>query len=196
MSKSDIWKDAAAIEAAIDTMTERLRERLERRGIERPLMIGIHTGGVWVADRLHAQLALTEPLGHLDISYYRDDFTLIGLHPQVRPSYLPVRIDDRHLILVDDVLQSGRTVRAALNVLFDYGRPASVILATLVERDGRELPIEPNLVGLHARLGRDEQIKLCGPDPLRLVRSAHKGGTPPPDRPEQGQRRADDRSTR
>jgi pyrimidine operon attenuation protein/uracil phosphoribosyltransferase len=193
---ADTWQDSTEIAAAIARMAEELRTLLRERAITAPLMIGIHTGGVWVADRLHAQLALTEPLGHLDISYYRDDFTRIGLHPQVRPSYLPVRIDDRHLILVDDVLQSGRTVRAALNVLFDYGRPASVILATLVERDGRELPIEPNLVGLHARLGRDEQIKLCGPDPLRLVRSAHKGGTPPPDRPKPRQRGADDRSTR
>lgn len=193
---TDTWQDSTEIAAAIARMAEELRTLLRERAITAPLMIGIHTGGVWVADRLHAQLALTEPLGHLDISYYRDDFTRIGLHPQVRPSYLPVRIDDRHLILVDDVLQSGRTVRAALNVLFDYGRPASVILATLVERDGRELPIEPNLVGLHARLGRDEQIKLCGPDPLRLVRSAHKGGTPPPDRPEPRQRRVDERSAR
>ncbi len=193
---TDTWQDSTEIAAAIARMAEELRTLLRERAITAPLMIGIHTGGVWVADRLHARLALTEPLGHLDISYYRDDFTRIGLHPQVRPSYLPVRIDDRHLILVDDVLQSGRTVRAALNVLFDYGRPASVILATLVERDGRELPIEPNLVGLHARLGRDEQIKLCGPDPLRLVRSAHKGGTSPPDRPEPPRRRADDRSTR
>jgi pyrimidine operon attenuation protein/uracil phosphoribosyltransferase len=80
-----------------------------------------------------------------------------------------VPVDDRHIVLVDDVLQTGRTIRAALNVLFDYGRPASVLLATLVERDGRELPIEPNLVGLHARLGPGEQIKLTGPDPLQLI---------------------------
>ena len=92
------------------------------------------------------------------------------MHPQVRPSYLPVGIDDRHLILVDDVLQSGRTIRAALNVLFDYGRPASVILVTLSERDGRELPIEPNVVGLHAKLEAGEQIKLSGPHPLVLLR--------------------------
>lgn len=133
---------------------------LQARGIDRPLMIGIHTGGVWVAERLHRDLKLSEPLGQLDISFYRDDFTRIGSHPQVRPSHLPVPIDDRHLILVDDVLQTGRTIRAALNVLFDYGRPASVLLATLVERDGRELPMAPDLVGLHARLEPGQQIKL------------------------------------
>jgi len=87
----------------------------------------------------------------------------------VRPSDLPVPVDERHVILVDDVLQTGRTIRAALNVLFDYGRPASVVLATLAERDGRELPIEPNVVGLHARLECGQQIKLTGPEPLQLV---------------------------
>jgi pyrimidine operon attenuation protein/uracil phosphoribosyltransferase len=123
-----------------------------------------------VAERLHAGLGLAEPLGVLDISFYRDDFSRIGMHPQVRPSRLPVPVDDRHVILVDDVLQTGRTIRAALNVLFDYGRPRSVILAALAERDGRQLPIEPNVTGLHARLERGEQIKLAGPEPLVLVR--------------------------
>ncbi|MGQ9659505.1 MAG: bifunctional pyr operon transcriptional regulator/uracil phosphoribosyltransferase PyrR [Thermochromatium sp.] len=170
MSTSDIWKEAAAIEVAIDTMTERLRERLKRRGIKRPLMIGIHTGGVWVADRLHRRLGLIEPLGHLDISFYRDDFSRIGMHPQVRPSHLPVGVDDRHLILVDDVLQSGRTIRAALNVLFDYGRPASVTLAVLLDRNGRELPIAADVAGFKAGFGADEQIKLSGPEPLCMLR--------------------------
>ncbi len=170
MINSEIWKDSAEIDGIIGRMADELRSLIAARAIEAPLMIGIHTGGVWVADRLHEALELTEPLGHLDISFYRDDFTRIGMHPQVRPSYLPVGIDDRHLILVDDVLQSGRTIRAALNVLFDYGRPASVILVTLSERDGRELPIEPNVVGLHAKLEPGEQIKLSGPHPLVLLR--------------------------
>ena len=170
LGRTELWKDAAEIDAAIARMVDELTALLARQGIADPLMIGIHTGGVWVAERLHGALGLHEPLGHLDISFYRDDFTRIGLHPQVRPSCLPVGIDDRHLILVDDVLQSGRTIRAALNVLFDYGRPASVILATLAERAGRELPIAPDVVGLRARLERDEQIKLSGPEPLVLLR--------------------------
>jgi pyrimidine operon attenuation protein / uracil phosphoribosyltransferase len=169
VSKTDIWKDAAEIDAAIQRMADGLRGLLAERGRRDPLMIGIHTGGVWVADRLHAQLGLSEPLGHLDISFYRDDFTRIGMHPQVRPSYLPVGVDDRHLILVDDVLQSGRTIRAALNVLFDYGRPASVMLAVLAERGGRELPIAADVVGFHAELAADEQIKLSGPQPLVML---------------------------
>ncbi len=170
MSSTGIFKDTAAVDTAISGMAERLRSLFAERRIERPLMIGIHTGGVWVAERLHALLGLPDPLGHLDISFYRDDFTRVGLHPQVRPSHLPLPVDDRHICLVDDVLQSGRTIRAALNVLFDYGRPASVALAILVERDGRELPIEPDVVGLQARLGPDEQIRLAGPDPLLLER--------------------------
>ena len=170
MTDATIWKDAADIDAAIVQMADELTDLLARRGIAEPLMIGIHTGGVWIAERLHARLGLSEPLGCLDISFYRDDFSRIGMHPQVRPSTLPVRIDDRHLILIDDVMHSGRTIRAALNVLFDYGRPASVILATLAERDGRELPIAPDVVGLHAALEPGEQIKLSGPEPLQLLR--------------------------
>jgi pyrimidine operon attenuation protein / uracil phosphoribosyltransferase len=182
--------DAPEIEAAIARMAEGLRALIDERGIAAPLMIGIHTGGVWVARRLHALLALAEPLGTLDISFYRDDFTRIGMHPQVRPSHLPVAVENRHLILVDDVLQTGRTIRAALNVLFDYGRPKSVILAALAERDGRQLPIEPNVVGLHARPGPGEQIKLAGPEPLRLVHALvpNKGRRAEKDAPPAGAR--------
>lgn len=169
MTSTDVYRDAAAVDLAMHAMAEQLRTLFAERGIDRPLMIGIHTGGVWVAERLHALLGLPDALGHLDISFYRDDFTRIGLHPQVRPSHLPAAVDDRHICLVDDVLQSGRTIRAALNVLFDYGRPASVVLAILADRDGRELPIDPDVVGFATRLGPGEQIKLSGPDPLVLL---------------------------
>lgn len=178
MNTPEVWQGTAAIESAIGEMATGLAEHLKRRGFSNPAMIGIHTGGVWVAERLHALLGLPEPLGRLDISFYRDDFTRIGVHPQVRPSHLPMRIDDRHLILVDDVLQTGRTVRAALNVLFDYGRPASVTLAVLVTRDGRELPIAADVTGFTGVFGPDEQVKLSGPDPLVLLRTrraAHRG---------------------
>lgn len=175
MSNTNVWKTAAEVETHIHAMGRDLAALLVARGISDPLMIGIHTGGVWLAQRLHAQLALTDPLGQLDISFYRDDFTRIGLHPQVRPSQLPVPVDDRHIVLVDDVLHTGRTIRAALSVLFDYGRPASVLLAILVERDGRELPIKPDLVGSGVQLGPGEHLKLTGPNPLQLILSR----TPP-----------------
>jgi pyrimidine operon attenuation protein/uracil phosphoribosyltransferase len=121
-----------------------------------------------VAQRLHELMGLEEELGSLDISFYRDDFTRIGMNPQVRPSELPFNVDDRHIILVDDVLHTGRTIRAALNELFDYGRPASILLAVLVERSGRELPIEADVVGQAIELKDDEHVKLTGPAPLTL----------------------------
>lgn len=169
MNTSETWKDAAKIDAAIIDMARELSELLSSRGIEHPLMVGIHTGGVWVAERLHQLLSLEESLGKLDISFYRDDFTRIGINPVVKPSQLPEAVDGRHIILVDDVLQTGRTIRAALNELFDYGRPASVILAVLAQRGGRELPIEPNVTGLSGQPTNGQHIKLSGPDPLILI---------------------------
>ena len=156
------------IAQAFDNVAKTLCTTLEARNIQDPIMIGIHTGGVWVAQALHQQLGLSEPLGTLDISFYRDDFTRVGINPQVKPSALPLSVDDRHIILVDDVLYTGRTIRAAMNELFDYGRPASIILAVLVERDDRELPIQADAVGQHIALKEGEQIKLQGPEPLTL----------------------------
>jgi pyrimidine operon attenuation protein/uracil phosphoribosyltransferase len=154
------------IPALIAQMADKLQGQLDIDA--RTVMVGIHTGGVWIAGGLHQKLGIKEPLGVLDISFYRDDFTRIGMNPQVKPSQLPFSIDDRHIILVDDVLHTGRTIRAAMNELFDYGRPASITLAVLVERSGRELPIEANVVGLHMPLGPAEHVKLSGPEPLTL----------------------------
>jgi pyrimidine operon attenuation protein/uracil phosphoribosyltransferase len=157
------------VPALLDSLTRSLRARLAERGMSDPVMIGIHTGGVWVAKHLHEALGLTRPLGTLDISFYRDDFSRAGMHPQVRPSHLPFEVEGRHVVLVDDVLHSGRTVRAALNEIFDYGRPASVMLAVLVERSGRELPICADVCGLRLDLAAGEHVKLTGPDNLALV---------------------------
>jgi pyrimidine operon attenuation protein/uracil phosphoribosyltransferase len=156
--------DIVDINATIAYMADELRPLLPRH----PVMIGIHTGGVWVAERLHRLLALSEPLGTLDISFYRDDFTRVGVNPTVKTSNLPMNIEDRHVMLVDDVLHTGRTIRAALNEIFDYGRPASVTLAVLLNRDGRELPIEAQVVGHHLKLKKNQHIKLLGPEPLQL----------------------------
>ena len=161
--------DSREIDSLIQRMAEDLGARLQRPGTQRPIMIGIHTGGVWLAERLHRLLRLDEPLGILDISFYRDDFTRIGMHPEVRPSNLPVALDDRHILLVDDVLHTGRTIRAALNEIFDYGRPASVQLIALIDRNGRELPIQPDVTGLRPDLRVDEHVTLTGPDPLALI---------------------------
>ena len=152
----------------IPNMVDQLKALLKQRNINEPRMLGIHTGGVWVAEALHKALGVSSTLGALNITFYRDDFTRIGMHPQVTPSSLEFEVDDQHIILVDDVLHTGRTIRAALNEIFDYGRPASVILVTLVDRGGRELPISADVTGVQLALGPNEQIKLNGPEPLSL----------------------------
>jgi pyrimidine operon attenuation protein/uracil phosphoribosyltransferase len=147
-------------------LADQLQALLEKKAIANPLMVGIHTGGVWVAKKLHQQLNIAEPLASLDISFYRDDFSRIGMHPKVRPSKLPPNVEDRDIILVDDVLHTGRTIRAAMNELFDYGRPASITLVCLVDRGGRELPLQADIIGERINLNEDEHIKLTGPEPL------------------------------
>lgn len=156
------------VEHLLDSMTQNLNTIMTYRNIEDPLIVGIRTGGVWIAERLHQRLGITSPLGMLDISFYRDDFTRNGLNPKVLPSNLPCATEDRHIILVDDVIMSGRTIRAAMNELFDYGRPASITLVTLIDLPHREIPIQPDVVGDLMTLGADQQIKLNGPEPLVL----------------------------
>jgi len=157
---------AAKPDQLLEKLATDLENLLEHRGINDPLMVGIHTGGAWLAERLHKMLNIQQPLATLDISFYRDDFSRIGMNPQVKPSQLPPQVENCHIILVDDVLQTGRTIRAAMNELFDYGRPASITLACLVERPGRELPIQADAVGQELELKGNEQIKLTGPEPL------------------------------
>jgi pyrimidine operon attenuation protein/uracil phosphoribosyltransferase len=153
------------IELWLSDMADQIREITSNA----PLMIGIQTGGIWVAERLHNNLKIKEPLGRLNIAFYRDDFSHIGLHPRVTPSNLPFSVENREIILVDDVLHTGRTIRAALNEIFDYGRPARIILAVLIERSGRELPICANVIGKRMSLKPNEHVKLSGPEPLALV---------------------------
>lgn len=123
-------------------------------------LVGIHTGGVWLAERLHAALGVAPPLGVLDISFYRDDFDKTGLHPQIKPSQIPFEVEGRHIVLVDDVLYTGRTVRGAMNELFDYGRPASISLAVLIDRGGRELPVAAQYVGARLEIAPGRMLVL------------------------------------
>ncbi len=161
--------DNLSVDALLDNMGKQLKSILEQRQIQNPLIVGIRTGGVWLAERLQQQLALQEPIGVLDISFYRDDFTKKGLNPSVQPSQLQGDTDDRHIILVDDVIMSGRTVRAALNELFDFGRPASVTLVTLLDLQRRELPVQADVVGATLVLAPNQVVKLSGPRPLELT---------------------------
>jgi len=148
-------------------MATELAAYLAKHHITNPLYVGIRSGGVWVAEALLKTLGQSEDnLGILDVSFYRDDFTKKGLHPQVSPSALPFEIDDQHIVLIDDVLMSGRTIRAAMNELFDYGRPASITLVCLLDLDARELPIRPDVVGQVLALPDNQRVKLQGPTPL------------------------------
>ena len=118
-------------------------------------IVGIHTGGVWIAKQLYKQLTIEQPLGELNIAFYRDDFSTIGMHPSVRPSSLPFEVEGSHILLVDDILYTGRTIRAAG---YPYG--ASGL---------GELPIQADVVGTTLSLPPGEHVKLTGPDPLALV---------------------------
>jgi pyrimidine operon attenuation protein / uracil phosphoribosyltransferase len=130
-------------EKLLDALLAQLRGRITPdTGI-----VGIVTGGAWLAEQLHAALGVKTPLGVLDPSFYRDDFDKAGLHHAVKPSQIPFEVEGRRILLVDDVLFTGRTVRGAMNELFDYGRPASIELAVLADRGGRELPIAAQYAG-------------------------------------------------
>ncbi len=133
-------------EALYAKLLDGVRAVLDTLPAERTHLVGIHSGGSWIAERLQRDLGLAGAPGMLDISFYRDDYARIGLHSQVRPSSIGFDVDDKHLIVIDDVLYTGRTIRGAMNELFDYGRPASIKLAVLIDRGGRELPVAADIV--------------------------------------------------
>ncbi|SNS23293.1 pyrimidine operon attenuation protein / uracil phosphoribosyltransferase [Noviherbaspirillum humi] len=133
-----------------------------------PAIVGIHSGGAWLAQRLATDLGLESRLGFIDVSFYRDDYAERGLHPEVRPTHIPFEVDGATILLVDDVLYTGRTTRAAINELFDYGRPARVQLAALVDRGGRELPIAADYVAETVSLADGQQLVLQQADDGRL----------------------------
>jgi pyrimidine operon attenuation protein/uracil phosphoribosyltransferase len=147
-------------------MAEAMRGRIDRDAA----LVGIYTGGAWVAERLHRALSIATPLGSLAVTLHRDDFGRIGLHRESRRSLIPFPVDGREVILVDDVLHTGRTVRAALNELFDFGRPRAVRLACLVDRGGRELPLAPDFLGARVDVAADEDLVLSNDNgKLRLA---------------------------
>lgn len=130
-------------------------------GVQDAAIVGIHSGGAWLAERLAHDLGLQARLGFIDVSFYRDDFARKGLHPDVKPTRIEFNVDGATIVLVDDVLYTGRTVRAAINVLFDYGRPQRIMLAALADRGGRELPVAADFVGAHAQLARGRSLALA-----------------------------------
>ena len=138
------------------------------QGVEQVAIVGIHSGGAWLAERLAKELQLTDKLGFIDPSFYRDDFAEKGLRPDVKASQVPFDVNGAAIVLVDDVLYTGRTTRAAINELFDYGRPARILLAALVDRGGRELPIAADFLAETIALADDQSLQLQRADDGRF----------------------------
>ncbi len=161
------------------TLARMAHEVVERnRGTEGLALVGVVTRGAILAERLRDLIRQAEgvdvPLGRLDITLYRDDVSLPGRHPVPKPTEIPFDLDDRVVVLVDDVLFTGRTVRAGLDALMDFGRPRAVQLAVLVDRGHRELPIQADYVGHVVRTVRDQRVELrlrelSGEDSLALL---------------------------
>jgi pyrimidine operon attenuation protein / uracil phosphoribosyltransferase len=132
-----------------------------------PVLAGIHSGGAWLAERLARDFGI-EAFGVVNVALHRDDYAKKGLHIQASPTSLPFDVNGRRIVLVDDVLYTGRTVRAAMNELYDYGRPAAIELAVLAERGGRELPITARCVGGRVDLSDDTTLVLVREPDMRF----------------------------
>ena len=144
-------------EATLAALAERMRGAVAFDAA----FVGIYSGGAWLAERLPALVPGNHPVGFIDVSFYRDDFARKGLHPDVKPTRIEFNVDGATIVLVDDVLYTGRTVRAAINVLFDYGRPQRIMLAALADRGGRELPVAADFVGAYAQLAAGRSLALA-----------------------------------
>jgi pyrimidine operon attenuation protein / uracil phosphoribosyltransferase len=155
--------DLPDAEAALEALVLRMHGAIAHDAA----LVGIYSGGAWIAERLAARLPGSHPLGFIDVSYYRDDDALSGLKPNTRRTALPFDVSGASIVLVDDVLYTGRSVRAAINELFDFGRPERIELAVLVDRGGRELPVEPTYTGARLAVARN----------LSIVLSRDPGGT-------------------
>ena len=137
-------------------------------------LVGIYSGGAWLAERLADMLPGDHPVGFIDVSFYRDDYSTKGLRAKVATTTLPFEVDGSRIVLIDDVLYTGRSVRAAINELFDYGRPDAIELAVLIDRGGRELPIEAGYVGaFHRRRLRARRVARA----FSITKHAHVSGS-------------------
>lgn len=147
-----------------EELLKKLAASLQPLITEKTALVGIHSGGAWLMERLLPMLGKNLAHGILDVSFYRDDYSQRGLHSETVPSEIPFDVTDCHIILIDDVFYTGRTIRAAMNELFDYGRPASITLAVLVNRGGRELPIAPQISAFDTHLEAQENLQLLRHD--------------------------------
>jgi pyrimidine operon attenuation protein/uracil phosphoribosyltransferase len=159
-------------EATLVALAERMRGAVAHDAA----FVGIYSGGAWLAERLPALVPGNHPVGYIDVAFYRDDYARTGLKPNTKRTELPFDVDGATIVLVDDVLFTGRSVRAAVNELFDFGRPARIELAVLIDRGGRELPIEPTYCGARLAVARDLSIVLSRDDGrLRLAAEKAEG---------------------
>ncbi len=152
-----------------EKLCEQLVAELKPRIGPKSAMVGLYTGGAWLAERLHQMLAMKSPLGFMDIAFYRDDYAARGLKHDPKRTRIPFDVNGAELLLVDDVLYSGRTVRAAMNELFDYGRPASIALVVLADRGGRQLPICAQHCGARVEVPAGMRLRLKRSDAGKLA---------------------------
>lgn len=160
-------KKIPEFEILLEKISLDLQDFLQKEKIDDAKFIGIRSGGVWVAKALREKLASSWDLGILDISFYRDDYSMIGLNPEVKGSEISFSCEDENIILVDDILMTGRTIRAALNQIFDFGRPKRVVLVSVLKIDARQLPIQPDIYAAKINLEAGRKIKLLQ-NPLRF----------------------------
>jgi pyrimidine operon attenuation protein/uracil phosphoribosyltransferase len=159
-----------------ETTLERLADKMRGAVAYDAKLVGIHSGGAWIAERLAGMLGGEHPVGFIDVSFYRDDYAQKGLRAKLASTTLPFEVPGSRIVLVDDVLYTGRSVRAAINELFDYGRPESIELAVLIDRGGRELPIEAAYVGARLTVARDLSVVLQRHPDGRLELSVEPAG--------------------
>ena len=157
-------------EVLLAKITEEIKLQLQPNSA----LVGIHSGGVWLMQRILKSIKQDLPFGTLDAALYRDDYAQRGLKSESKPSNIAFDVTDKHLILIDDIFYTGRTTRAAMNELFDYGRPASISLAVLINRGGAELPIAPNIVGAEIVLKPNQDLQLTQDADGKLLLSLQK----------------------
>ena len=159
-----------------ETLLAALADRMRGAIAHDAAFVGIYSGGAWLAQRLAAMLSGEHPVGFIDVSFYRDDYARTGLKPNARRTELPFDVAGSTIVLVDDVLYTGRSVRAAVNELFDFGRPERIELAVLVDRGGRELPIEATYTGAQLAVARNLSIVLSRADDGKLTLDVEPAG--------------------
>jgi len=165
-----------------ETLLAEITAKIQAQLLPNSALVGIHSGGVWLMQRILKSIKQdfpfgTIPFGTLDAALYRDDYARRGLKAEPKPSNIAFDVTDKHIILIDDIFYTGRTTRAAMNELFDYGRPASIALAVLINRGGAELPIAPNIVGANIDLKPNQDLQLTqdagGKLLLNLQKASH-----------------------